>query len=372
VLTVIPAKDVPKAATRADGEANLFRDLTDYLDYAQGIAVAVVGTIGDETLENPTTKSTSYELFTSQLAGCGFEVQGASVNLKSFGLPTFGLRLAFAAYDPTSTLLENKKIDVTFVKFLENLTCMRRGAPSVDDMLLDADDPVVERNLSHRLVAPYVDPKKNWAEDHIREYGKRDARWGDVRHWFKDVDKESPWFGTLSEREVDALALNLGTYPKTLIFHIDQNIALKTCHMSVITSPEGGGVSGHLAPAQQVGARAWIRGNQIGTHKRFGRLQLGMETMMFNGFPIRKYAENVNEMNDELLHTIGAKLLAPPLQLAWLASLLGAVPWKQAGNGPIVVSESDSDDEPMDSHGATSSDAATALDLFKSFSIMKK
>jgi hypothetical protein len=374
VCTVLPEKDVVTASREGFGSGipgpNAMRDLQSYLEFSGATTFAIVGAIGDETLESPQAKNANFEVLSAQLSARGFESQAAVVNVRNFGVPVASARLLFGSYNPSSKWLTRGldcgKIDSVFVKFLENVRSSQRAPPSCEDLLLQATHPAVERNLSLRLVTPFEDKKKNWAEEHMKEYQNKFQRWGAMQ--CHTTDKDSPWFGVLSEREVDSLALNTAMHPMNLIFHADASITMKQFNMSRVQTPaERSDLKHtiHLAPAQQATARPWIRGAHALSGTRYGRLQLGRETMVLSGFPVGKHYDVVDNTSEDALLVVGGQMLSPPVVLGWLSSLLAALPWVEANPEVEVIEIGSGDDAIESSCSRACSDSAKALGLFQ-------
>jgi hypothetical protein len=116
--------------------------------------------------------------------------------------------------------------------------------------------------------------------------------------------------------ERDALKL-YATKDKTCLM---RNVSQSISRMSGSSVDEATGR--HTAPAQLPTQVLWVAGNG---HQ--GRLLLGRESLLYQGFPTAKIPAVINGTSESLMQDLAGNMMGLPVVLAILQSLFASVTW---------------------------------------------
>ena len=205
----------------------------------------------------------------------------------------------------------------------------QRQPPCASSIWLSDSHPAVEAELQRRLAHGHRrgSVSGQGTETHLRKFQSAGVRWGSLS---SDDSLASLWFPTLLPREQDALRYSLRKEPNFLMRNISQNVT--RLPISSIHAETGK----HVAPAQLPTQIVWI---SDGTSP--GRLQLGREALIYQGFPIALVPTLVNSSTEALMHDLGGNMMGLPVVLAISMALFASVSWAStaACTAPASIEE---------------------------------
>ena len=302
----------------AGGSAQTFRAFLDYTSSHRPCLLLLenVDTMDDGAKED--NHVTNMEVLLSEMASRGYEGQCFLVDNPEFGLPARRRRyyVAFVRVVANPVLsFSDRPLDHMLRTIRLLLAAAQRQPPCAAELLLPDTDPAVEKELQARLARGERagSSSSSWTETHLREFQGAGVRWGSSA---TDDFAHSVWFTTLLPRERDALKL-YATKDKTCLM---RNVSQSISRMSGSSVDEATGR--HTAPAQLPTQVLWVAGNG---HQ--GRLLLGRESLLYQGFPTAKIPAVINGTSESLMQDLAGNMMGLPVVLAILQSLFASVTW---------------------------------------------
>ena len=147
--------------------------------------------------------------------------------------------------------------------------------------------------------------------------------------------KDSLWFSTLSCREQDMLRYASSVNVWALLINVSQSITrVPSSSFSFETQTRIGPA---VFPTQVV----WI--NSQGAGADVGRLMLGREALVLQGFLVALIPDVVNSTPESLMTNLAGNAMSLPVVLVLLMSLFASVSW--ASTTAVAASASTEEDE---------------------------
>lgn len=246
------------------------------------------------------------------LSGFGYDSQAVILNTPLYGLPNRRPRTYIMAVLQHGLSSHIRSLDQYFKDFIFLLARAKREPPSALDVLLPEDNQFVVDCLSTRQGKRIVGWERGSIDIHQRHYAAKGLRWGSVQP--DTSTKRSKWFGTLTAREKDCLVCNMNLYPEDEAFDISQSI-YRVPKSSRLNSREAGIVVG---PAILPRALIWWR--------KAARLQVGLESLMFAGFPIARRPDLSREFSNDQLQNLAGNCFSATIISAIFACYLAVTP----------------------------------------------
>ena len=134
------------------------------------------------------------------------------------------------------------------------------------------------------------------------------------------------WFATLTPQQRGALTFSQKKDPGDVLF---QNISQPAVRVIMSTVQDGK----HVAPTQLPSQLLWIEpglaaSGQVGSQSNVGRLLLGREALLFQGYPVPLVKEAVDTTSESLLADLAGNGMAVPVVLAILVSASISLSWR--------------------------------------------
>ena len=221
-----------------------------------------------------------------------------------------------------------RQIDQVFVTFCACVSACQRAAPCASGVLLDDDDPAVAAELERRLQASGRVTEGAWSEaalkSHIDLYRSHGLRWGEAT----EGSLKSRWFATMTPQQRDTLTFSQKKDPGDVLF---RNISQSAARVIMSTVHDGK----HVAPTQLPSQLLWIQpglaaSGQVDSKCNVGRLLLGREALMMQGYPVPLVKEAVATTSESLMADLAGNGMAVPVFLAILVSASISLSWRNS------------------------------------------
>ena len=320
------------------GSAQTFRGVLEYCgSHRPGLLLYEnVAAMDDSTEESGGVSN--MDILLAEMASRGYEGQQFLMDSTEFGLPARRRRyyVAFVkSIANPSVVFRDRSLEDVFRTLRLLVTTGQRTPPCVSKVLLLAADPAVQKELQARLAhgtrgSPYA--STGWAEAHLHEFQKAGVRWGSGS---ADNLKDSLWFSTLSCREQDILRYASSVNASALLINVSQSIT------RVPSSSFSFETQTHIGPAVLPTQVVWITSQGAGAD--VGRLMLGREALVLQGFPVALIPDVVNSTPESLMTNLAGNAMSLPVVLVLLMSLFASVSW--ASTTAVAASASTEEDE---------------------------
>ena len=310
------------------GSAQTFRGLLAYIDRCPPNLVIY------ENVDSMDEGSgeTNTDILLSEFSSRGYEGQRMTLDAYSFGLPQHRRRMyvLFVRVVANSRVtFVDRQIDQVFVTFCACVSACQRAAPCASGVLLADDDPAVAAELERRrLEASGRVTEGAWSEaalkSHIDLYRSHGLRWGEAT----EGSLKSPWFATITPQQRGTLTFSQKKDPGDVLF---RNIGQSAARVIMSTVQDGK----HVAPTQLPSQLLWIEpglaaSGQVGSQTNVGRLLLGREALLFQGYPVPLVKEAVDTTSESLLADLAGNGMAVPVVLAILVSASISLSWRSS------------------------------------------
>ena len=197
----------------------------------------------------------------------------------------------------------------------------RRQAPCAFTVLLPGENPATAKwlkQLEGKASERQSSSHGAWSEQHMRDLQSLGCRIG---QGVPAHVNNSPWFHTLSRREQSCLEHAIKSAPNLFMADVSQTLG-RTRH-SIIEHGH------HLAPTMLPIQLMWIQASQLRVYGQpCGRLLLGREAFLIQGFPITKAMELLESISEEHLRIIEGNSVGRTVVLAILMATFAAVDWR--------------------------------------------
>ena len=321
------------------GSAQTFRGLLAYLDRCP--ANLVIYENVDSMDEGG--GETNMDILLSEFSSRGYEGQRMTLDANSFGLPQHRRRmwvLFVRVVANSRATFFDREIDQVSATVRACVSACQRAAPCASRVLLADDDPAVTTELerrveaSGRVRAEGVAPDA-WIRAHINLYRSHGLRWGEPT----EEAQQSPWFATITPQQRDTLTFSQKKDPGDVLF---RNISQSAARVIMSTIKAGK----HVAPTQLPSQLLWIQpgfaaSGQVGSDCKVGRLLLGREALMMQGFPVALVKAVADTTPEGLLQDLAGNGMAVPVVLAILASASISLSWRTTDASETRHSTSD-------------------------------
>ena len=196
--------------------AATFRALLDFMDsgFLDSVLLENVDSLADSTSDAGPDGVTNKDIVDSELAARNYETQWVVVDCSEWGIPCRRKRIYILGVRQASqSFMRYSSVDSFFKSFVNYLEATKREPPSLETIVLPADDPAVERELANLITksANIKQDDSEWREAHMQEYSALKLRWGALTA--HPDDEASPWFASLSKREKDMLTVFSTVFP---------------------------------------------------------------------------------------------------------------------------------------------------------------
>ena len=299
----------------------------------------------------------------------GYEGQSLLVDSHAFGLPAHRRRLYFflvrVAANPLLEFSDRPLHNLfhTFRTLLQ--ACGLRAAPCATQVLLDNDAEAVKAELETRekRVAEQQTPKakagpqssqssaaspvqgSQWVEQHMAYAAAAKLRWGQQP---PEQLRSNRWYKTLTKREQDLLPLVQAVMPDCLFRDVSQNVS--RVNVTTLTMDKATERMIHVAPTLLPKQLLWMDEAVAGRDKG-GRLVLGREAMLLQGFPINPFLAKLEDVlpqmawfpSEALMFDLAGNAMSLPVILAVLQAGFASLTWKasvmMADETPVALDE---------------------------------
>ena len=283
---------VLKGLTSPSGSAQTFRG---FLAYVSSHTPSIIVFENVDAMDDKDVGGVNnLDILLAEMSSRGYEGQRFLLDSSEFGLPARRRRVycIFMRVVANPCLsFRHRTVDQTMCTLRLLVRSARRRAPCVSQVLLADDDSAVENELAKRLAvgARLGEEKAQWADAHIREFQAQGLRWGS-----RILKDDSTWLLTLLPRERDALRFGLSSDGSVLLRNISQGITRLT------SSSFSEDLQVHIAPAMLPSQLLWISRPNVP-----GRLMIGREALLLQGFPIASVQRLVDERPERFFTRLG-------------------------------------------------------------------
>ena len=309
------------------GSAQTFHGLLAYIDRCPPNLVIYENV---DSMDEGSGES-NVDILLSEFSSRGYEGQRMTLDAQSFGLPQHRRRtwvLFVRVVANSRVTFVDRQIDQVFVSFCACVSACQRAAPCASGVLLVDDDPAVEAELERRVAASGQFNNWGWSEAglkaHIDLCRSHGLRWGEAT----EESLKSRWFATLSPMQRSTLSFSQKKDPGDVLF---RNISQSAGRVIMSTFRDGK----HAAPTQLPSQLLWIQpglaaSGQVGSQCNVGRLLLGREALMLQGYPVALVKEAVDTSSEALLTDLAGNAMAVPIVLAILVSASISLSWRKS------------------------------------------
>ena len=309
------------------GSAQTFHGLLAYIDRCPPNLVIYENA---DSMDEGSGES-NVDILLSEFSSRGYEGQRMTLDAQSFGLPQHRRRtwvLFVRVVANSRVTFVDRGIDRMFVTFCACVSACQRAAPCASGVLLVDDDPAVEAELERRLAASGRGTEGGWSEAglkaHIDLCRSHGLRWGEAT----EESLKSRWFATLSPMQRSTLSFSQKKDPGDVLF---RNISQSAGRVIMSTFRDGK----HVAPTQLPSQLLWIQpglaaSGQVGSQCNVGRLLLGREALMLQGYLVALVKEAVDTSSEALLTDLAGNAMAVPIVLAILVSASISLSWRKS------------------------------------------
>lgn len=269
------------------------------------------------------------DILMAEMAGRGFEGQRFLVDAKSFGVPCRRRRVycVFVRVVQCQVFRFNERpVTSVFRTLCRLMAACQRTPPSLVDCVLEDHDPAVEGELARRIQAglgkQIPSASHAWTQQLMKEFQAAGLRYG--VHSADDRSRNSPWFGTLSQRERGALAYSQAMAPSKVCRNVAMSVnRVATSHQETTASGQVLHISPALLPTHQL----WVDAPAMGSP----RLLLGREALRLQGFPVGLRPDLLGAFSESLMTDLAGNMMTLTIVLALVMSSVAALPWDADG-----------------------------------------
>ena len=342
------------------GSAQTFRGLLAYLDRCPANVVIYENVDSMDECSG----ETNMDILLSEFSSRGYEGQRMTLDAHSFGLPQHRRRLwvlFVRVLGNSCVTFVDREIDQVFATFRACVSACQRAAPCASQLLLADDDPAVAAELERRVASGRVraeasgrvraeaDAPDGWIRAHINLYRSHGLRWGEST----GESQNSPWFATMTPQQRGTLTFSQKKDPGDVLF---RNVSQSAARVIMSTVKDGK----HVAPTQLPSQLLWVQpglaasgqvgsirkpglaaSGQVGSTCKVGRLLLGREALIMQGYPVALVKEVVDTTPESVLQDLAGNGMAVPVVLAVLASASISLAWRSSDSSKTRHSTSD-------------------------------
>ena len=334
-------KDFSKATTRkggsillqestAGGSAQTFHG---FMRYLMQHSVSMVLLENSDTLDDLVSGSSSLtdlKIMCSHLKAACYASQPILIDAQLYACAQERNRYYIVAIREIASSLFSLASTSTaevFSKLRGFLALFQREAPCLTELLLDANDTVVEAELNRHVSLGAKTCDYNVGAS-ISCFDGAGMRWGEGA--LPEGVLKSPWLTTLTAAQKNVLKFSLAEHANHIVLRDIGQSANRVRYSKMIGSK-------HVAFAQMPNQHVWVdlQGEEP-------RLMLGRESMLLQGYPIARVRSLVSKTPEHVLASIGGNMMAAPVALAILQSLFAVLPWTPPADA-VHTNESDVD-----------------------------
>ena len=324
--------DVLMQDSTPGGSAQTMRALLKYVS-RHCVAILLLGNSDNLDEAGPLTRSTQTALamVLDAIRKCGMAPCPLLTDSFLYGIPQERRRFYIVAVKDSGSMLFDfamRPSAKVFAMLKERLTQCQRQAPCLSELLLATDDDCVEALLNTRL-AKGVRVSQYNVSAVAKTYKAGGIRWGDA-----ELNTDLPaniWYGTFPSSMQAVLKYSRAVMPcgQVLCRDISQSVA-RVRYSKLVDGR-------HVAMCQCPEQVVWLE-----LPGKEPRLQLGLEAMAIQGFPISKVPRLVQRTSDHMLMSLAGNMFASVLPLAILQSLFVSLAWRPKActlERPLAMSE---------------------------------
>ncbi|OLP76607.1 hypothetical protein AK812_SmicGene43434 [Symbiodinium microadriaticum] len=184
-----------------------------------------------------------------------------------------------------------------------------------------------------------------WVEQHMAYAAAAKLRWGQQP---PEQLRSNRWYKTLTKREQDLLPLVQAVMPDCLFRDVSQNVS--RVNVTTLTMDKATERMIHVAPTLLPKQLLWMDEAVAGRDKG-GRLVLGREAMLLQGFPINPFLAKLEDVlpqmawfpSEALMFDLAGNAMSLPVILAVLQAGFASLTWKasvmMADETPVALDE---------------------------------
>ena len=268
------------------------------------------------------------ELLLSELAGRGYDPMPFLIDGSEYGLPQVRKRMYILAVLRPSRRFKIANYTVLHTRIAELLLHFKVSSPSLLDTLLPNGHPCVDEELALRQTkGPPKLMESSTIDIHRKEFMKAGLRWGAAQA--SPADQKSPWWKTVHGRQRDILAFNQHTNKTPShsfrLHGVDLGQSIGRAPTTVLNR-EGLVISPTILP----GSMIWI------SHSGFHRPVLGVESLMFQGWPIfhPRWSEHLDiyRRDNTTLQSLAGNAFPGTVIIAIMAAFVFALDFDASGD----------------------------------------
>ncbi len=314
------------------GSAQTMRALLKYVSL-HCVAILLLG--NSDTLDeaSPVNKSTqtALDIVLDAIRACGMAPCPLLTDSFLYGLPQERRRFYVVAVKDSGPMLFDfamRPSAKVFAALKERLNQCQRQPPCLSQLLLATEDGCVEALLNAR-VAKGVRVSQYNVSAVAKTYKAGGLRWGDAE--LNDDLPANIWYGTLPNSMQAVLKYSRAEQPSGQVLCRDISQSAARVRYSKLVDGR------HVAMCQCPEQVVWLE-----LPGKEPRLQLGLESLAIQGFPISKVPRLAQRTSDHMLMSLGGNMMASVLPLAILQSLFVSLAWRPKActlERPVAMSE---------------------------------
>ena len=324
--------DVLKQESTPGGSAQTMRALLQYVSH-HCVAILLLENSDNLDEASPVSRSTqtALDMVVDAIRRCGMAPCPLLTDSLLYGIPQERRRFYIVAVKDSGSMLFDfamRPAATVFAMLKERLTQHQRQAPCLSELLLATDDDCVEAMLNARLAKGVREGHYNVSAV-AKTYKAGGIRWGDA-----ELNTDLPakiWYGTLAPSAQATLKYSRAEKPSGQVLCRDISQSVARVRYSKFVDGR------HVAMCQCPEQVVWLE-----LPGKEPRLQLGLESMAIQGFPISKVPRLVQRTSDHMLMDLGGNMMASVLPLAILQSLFVSLAWRPKActlQRPLAMSE---------------------------------
>ena len=278
----------------------------------------------------------------------GYEVQACLVESIEFGVPVKRKRLYLVALHVLSRIMCVNNFDNHWQTFKSILDIARCKPPGLEDCLNSADDEAVVISLRHRQEQPRAKLEASTAKSHMKIFQDAHLRWGHAQ--CRKLTMASPWFSTLSEREVDVLVF--WQHKKAELYKTSTGLLCADIGQSIerVRSLAASEDNINYLPTILPGSKLWLSATDSFAKKQrdagqpfVERLLIGEEALRLQGFHTHKYPHlrAKQENSQSFMLDMAGNMFSGSVILSVLAAHVIATKWNIATDEAEVTDSAD-------------------------------
>ena len=319
--------------TSTGGSAETFHGLCCYLArHAVSIVlfenVDTVDELPDDQSQKPLATTTNLEVVVNELEQAGLCVLSLLTDSALFGLPQQRRRyylLAVKSAGSAHFSFAHIPLSEVFSTVRSFVSVCQRSSPCASELILDQASGHVEAELNRRLAAGTKESTYN-VSAYVNQFQGLGLRWGDVE--LPQRVKDTPWFPTLSHREISVLSYSYAQQPQRTLY---RDIGQSPARIRYSKELASGHVLGFCQLPKQV---TWVE-----KEDQPPRLMTSRESLLLSGYPVEKIPWTMANASESLLQGISGSMMASVVPMAVLMSACLALPWRTTEQGLAATSE---------------------------------